>query len=181
IISAAHSTIFLRNLPFFFNVTSAINLPLVAITPKHQTYTMDDRKEEPIYERDLDELHTSVVSNLSREITKPEVQWEQQLSSNKNIQIQRCKDKNLISFTSPLTPLVNSNRAKITLHHTGDIIPLSICPGCNIWDGKRTHQLEFGKRTHLSQRQHSLYIYADCTLYLLWLFKNREDFDGDLS
>ncbi|KAL7903709.1 hypothetical protein GGI35DRAFT_465397 [Trichoderma velutinum] len=90
-----------------------------------------------------------------------------------------CKDNNLMRFTFPITPEYykiviirvesksKSNRAKINLFQTGDIVPLASYPGCVVSNSKKSLDLKFGKK-----------INPDCTLYLLWLFKTKEDFIG---
>ncbi|KAL7946803.1 hypothetical protein V8C42DRAFT_352311 [Trichoderma barbatum] len=95
--------------------------------------------------------------------------YPEQLPS-KKIQIQQYQDIALIGFTKPLLRHTNvskyfnvsivkivSTRAKINLSYAGDLIPLSISPGCSIFNGKRTHKL----------KNLSLFINGECNLYLL--------------
>lgn len=72
---------------------------------------MDTANEEEIYE-DLDTLHSTVVDNISRDITKPNIQWEQ-LPDNITA-IQKCRDNTLIDFTTPLVPQARFSRLGLT-------------------------------------------------------------------
>ncbi|KAL7898925.1 hypothetical protein HDV64DRAFT_249173 [Trichoderma sp. TUCIM 5745] len=145
---------------------------------------MDTATEEEIYE-DLDDTHSTVVDNISRDIMNPNIQWEQ-LPENKT-PIQKCRDDTLMDFTRPLVPLyfnvvifrIETDRAELTLHQTGHLIPLSQCPGCSIYDEKRqrSYQLEFGKKMRLSRRGLKIHVNGKCVLYLLWLFTTKADFD----
>ncbi|KAL6789525.1 hypothetical protein GGI42DRAFT_245476 [Trichoderma sp. SZMC 28013] len=149
---------------------------------------MDTANEEEIYE-DLDTLHSTVVDNISRDITKPNIQWEQ-LPDNITA-IQKCRDNTLIDFTTPLVPQyfniiifrIEVDRAELTLHQTGHLIPLSQCPGCSIYDEERqkSHQLVFGKKMRLSRRGLKIHVNGKCVLYLLWLFTTKADFDRPQS
>lgn len=65
---------------------------------------METANEEEIYE-DLDAIHSTVVDNISRDIIKPNIQWEQ-LPENKT-PIQKCRDDTLMDFTAPLIPLAS--------------------------------------------------------------------------
>lgn len=67
--------------------------------------------------------------------------------------------------------------AIITLHHTGDLIPLHPCTGCSIVDGKKSHVLVNEKLYRLPRRGLQLYIKKNCVLYLLLLFESKEDRD----
>ncbi|KAL7940552.1 hypothetical protein V8C42DRAFT_337204 [Trichoderma barbatum] len=134
----------------------------------------------------LDDLHSGVVSNISCRIKSPNLVWEQRGSSTKDARIYQCNDDALMNFTEPLLEhyfnaiilKIDSTRAKIILAGAGDIIPLSPCPGCSIYDDKRekSHQLEKGKKIHLSRKQLGLRINTSCVIYLLWLFENEWDY-----
>ncbi|KAL6788912.1 hypothetical protein GGI42DRAFT_337853 [Trichoderma sp. SZMC 28013] len=152
---------------------------------------MDNADEEQIAEQVLDDLHRDVVSNISHDMWNPKIQWERRPSNNDNVRYYHCKDSTLIKLTSPIAPEYykiiilriesKSNRAKINLFQTGDLVPLSSSAGCSISDGERSFSLEFGKKVHLSQSQLSLQIQSNCPLYLLWLFRTKEDFIGKQS
>ncbi|KAL7908056.1 hypothetical protein GGI35DRAFT_52915 [Trichoderma velutinum] len=150
---------------------------------------MDNANEELISVQDLDDVHTSVFENISRNVEEPNLQWKQLIYiKEKGVQILECQDVALIGFVKPLIRMyynisiikIKSTRSKINLHYAGDLIQLSECDGCKIYDEKRkkSHELVLGKKLHLSRKQLSLYINGDCDLYLLWLFKNKEDFEG---
>ncbi|PKK41596.1 hypothetical protein CI102_14217 [Trichoderma harzianum] len=142
---------------------------------------MDNTNKEQIYVQELDDILSPVFQKISRIITDPNIQWEQMRS--KKVHMQQCLDDTLISLTTPLTQTyfnisiikIASTQAKIRLSYSGDIIPLSECSGCDIYDGKKTHQLVFGKKLHLPQKQLGLFMGGECDLYLLWLFKSKED------
>ncbi|KAL7936786.1 hypothetical protein V8C35DRAFT_296454 [Trichoderma chlorosporum] len=152
---------------------------------------MDHVDEEQISEQVLDDLHYAVVSNISRNMVMPETQWEQRPSNNNNVSYYHSKDSTLMKFASPIIPEYykiiilriesKSSRAKINLFQTGDLVPLSLDPGCSISDGEKSYPLEYGKKVHLSQRQLSLQINPNSALYLLWLFRTKEDFIGKQS
>ncbi|KAL7917328.1 hypothetical protein ACQKWADRAFT_307022 [Trichoderma austrokoningii] len=152
---------------------------------------MDNADEEQISEQVLDDLHHTVVSNISRYMWRPKTQWERRPSNNDNVSYYQCKDSTVIKLTFPIAPEYykiiilriesKSNRAKINLFQTRDLVPLSSYPDCGISDGERSYSLKFGKKVHLSQRQLSLHIDSDCTLHLLWLFRTKEDFIGKQS
>ncbi|KAL7936932.1 hypothetical protein V8C35DRAFT_294231 [Trichoderma chlorosporum] len=138
--------------------------------------------EERIYEQDLDPLHASVVANISKTISNSDIEWKPW--PNKKFQL--CKDAALNGFTTVLKPIYFDalivqmdivNPSIITLHHAGDIIPLSPCTSCSIYDqdGNKLHQLNYGKKLHLSRSLLNLHVKKGCILYLLWLFKNKED------
>ncbi|WP_411021308.1 hypothetical protein, partial [Salmonella sp. s29923] len=47
---------------------------------EHQIPTVDESNEDSISEQDLDDLHSSVVSNISSNVTDPKIRWELRLS-----------------------------------------------------------------------------------------------------
>ncbi|KAL7928239.1 hypothetical protein V8C35DRAFT_318668 [Trichoderma chlorosporum] len=151
-----------------------------------QASIMVDASEDQIYVQKLDNLHYGVVSNISCRIESPNLLWEQRRSSTKDARIYQCNDDALMNFTEPLRVLyfnaiilkIDSTRAKIILPRAGDLIPLSPCLGCSIYDDKRekSHQLEMGEKLHLSRKQLGLRINTSCVIYLLWLFKNEWDY-----
>lgn len=67
--------------------------------------------------------------------------------------------------------------ASILLENAGDLIPLCQCAGCYLSDGETLHPLHMGKMMHipLHRKDIRIFIEAGNTLYLLWVFKTREE------
>ncbi|KAL7934435.1 hypothetical protein V8C35DRAFT_302560 [Trichoderma chlorosporum] len=155
---------------------------------------MDNISEGHIYEDNLDTLHTIILSNSFGHIAANlNTEWEQsqweQLPSYKFTK--QCKDNTLINITKPLKPqyfgarILQINAGVIPLHQTGDLIPLylsndsNLSNGCGIRDGEKFHKFNFGKKLHVPAKSKELELYVEggCTLYLLWLFNTKEDFN----
>ncbi|KAL7940666.1 hypothetical protein V8C42DRAFT_336821 [Trichoderma barbatum] len=152
---------------------------------EHHTPTVDEAngdKIDVVDFDDLDNLHTSVVSNISLKMENSEILWERRHLKSNKVRTHQCNDDTLMKFTKPLIGKYrnafimridsDSDRASLNLQQTGDIIPLSACPGCSIYDDKHdmSFELQLGKILHLP-RPLTLQINTKCVIYLLWLFK----------
>ncbi|KAL7936934.1 hypothetical protein V8C35DRAFT_294236 [Trichoderma chlorosporum] len=136
--------------------------------------------EEPIYEEDLDALHSKVLGNAFIYIAEhANIQWQYE-----NDYVKTCKDKTLINITKDLksdyyaAQILRISPSIITLYQSGDLIPLRPSVGCSIHNGEVSYQLNLGKKLHIptKSKQLKLYVEQNSPLYLLWLFKTERDF-----